>query len=66
MIMSERLFDVDVFAGVARVDGHRHVPVVGAGDQDGVDVFAVEQLAIVLAGDGLGVGELLRILEVTS
>ena len=57
-VVGQRLLDVDVLAGGAGVDGHRHVPVVGAADQDGVDVLAVEELAIVLGGDGLGVGQL--------
>ena len=52
-IVSERLFDVDVFAGVAGVDGHRYVPMVGAGDQDRIDILAIEDLAIVLGGHRL-------------
>ena len=57
-IVGQRFLDVDVLAGVAGIDRHRHVPVVGAADQDGVDVLAVEDLAIVLGGEGLGIGEL--------
>ena len=34
----ERLLDIDVLAGIARVDRHQRVPMVGAGDDDGVDV----------------------------
>ena len=57
--MRQRLLDVDVLAGRAGVDRHRHVPVVGRGDQHGVDVLAGQQLVIVLGGDGLGIGQLL-------
>ena len=63
-VVRQRLLDVDVLAGVAGVDRHRHVPVVGAADQDGVDVLAVEELAIVLGRDRLGIGELLGVVEV--
>ncbi len=45
-IVRQRLLDVDVLAGRAGVDGHRHVPVVGRADQHGVDVLAVEQLVV--------------------
>ena len=38
----QRLLDVDVLVGGQRVHGHRDVPVVGAADQHGVDVLAVE------------------------
>ena len=53
-----RLFDIDVLAGRHGVDGDLAVPVVGRGDQHGVDVVAFEQLAIVeiafAAADVLG------------
>ncbi len=42
------LFKVDVLAGHQRVDGHRLVPVVGRGDEDGVDRRTRQQLAVVL------------------
>ena len=50
-VVRERLFDIHVLAGGAGVDRHRHVPMVGRGDQHGVDVLAVQQLAIVLGGE---------------
>ena len=56
------LLAVDVFAGLAGVDGGQRVPVVGRGDGDGVDVFAVEDAAVVavaFAGVAL-VGDLLE------
>ena len=63
-VVGQRLLDVDILAGIAGVDGHRHVPVVGAADQDGVDVLAVEELAVMLGRDGLGIRQLLRRVEV--
>jgi len=63
-IMRQGFFDVDVLPRVAAVDRHRHVPVVGAADQDGVDVLAVENLAIMLGGESLRIRELLRCIEV--
>ena len=52
-VVADGLLAVDVLAGHHGVDRRQGVPVVGRGDDDGVDVLAVEQLAIVL--DGLGV-----------
>src|SRR5262245_24937999 len=48
---AERLLAVDVLAGLAGVDGDQGVPVVGHGDDDGIDVLAVEQLAVVADGE---------------
>ncbi len=63
-IMGEGLFDVDILSRFAAVDGHWHVPVVGAADQHGVDVLAIEDLAIMLGGESLGIGQLLRGVQV--
>src|SRR5262249_39841139 len=41
----DRLLDVDVLAGGAGEHGHQGVPVVGRGDDDGVHVAVVEELA---------------------
>ncbi len=49
--VDHRLFEVDVFAGMHGVDGCLFVPVVGCGDEDGVDVFAGEDLAVVAGGE---------------
>ena len=46
-LQRERLLDVDVLAGVERVDGHARVPVIGRGDEGGVDFLGLEQLAMV-------------------
>ena len=44
-VVRDGLFDVDVFAGLARQERHRRVPVVGRGDHHGVDRAVVEQAA---------------------
>ena len=48
------LLAVDVLAGLHGGDGDGRVPVVGGGDQDGVDVLAVEHLPIVARGRRVG------------
>ena len=53
----ERLFHVDVFARVEGVDGDRSVPVVGRGDQNGIDLLKFQQLRVI--GEALGLGGLL-------
>ena len=45
---AQRLFGVDVLAGLAGVDADQRPPVLGRGGDDRVDVLAVEELAIVL------------------
>ena len=40
----QRLLDVDVFAGVERVDGDRRVPVIGHADQRHIDFFQSSSL----------------------
>ena len=45
-----RLLDVNVFAGRAGHHGHHGVPMVGRGDDNGLDVLIVEQLAKVAIG----------------
>ena len=49
--MGHRLLDVDVLAGGQRLLRHLEVPVIGRGDDDGVDVGAGDDLGVV-AGDG--------------
>src|SRR5438105_1366296 len=48
----EGLFDINIFAGLAGVNGRQRVPMVGCGDEDTIDVFAIEHTAEVL--DGIG------------
>ena len=45
--VGDGLFAVDVFARLHGIDQDAHVPVVGRGDDHGVDIFAVEQRAVV-------------------
>jgi hypothetical protein len=49
----QRLLAVDVLARLHGVDADLGVPVVGRADDDGVDVLAVEELAVVLVDVGL-------------
>ena len=48
--LAQRLLAVDVFARLGRGDGDVGVPMVGRGDDDGVDVFPGKQLAEVVVG----------------
>ena len=50
-LLHHGLLAVDVLAGVQRVDGDARVPVVGRGDDHGVDVLARQHLAIVARGE---------------
>ena len=45
----QRLFAIDILAGLHRVDGDFRVPVVGRDDRDHVDVLAVEHPAVIAA-----------------
>src|SRR5258708_30062094 len=54
---TERLFDVDVLAGVQGVDGGTRVPVVRRRYEDGIDPLFFEELAVV--SEGLSIGGLL-------
>lgn len=49
---------------VAGGDGERDVLMVGSADEDGVDIFAVEQSAIIPGGEDVGPGELFAFGEV--
>src|SRR5258707_13429793 len=42
---AQRLFAVDILTGVCRGNGYGSVPVVGRGDDDGVDVGTSQELA---------------------
>src|SRR5437773_1103338 len=52
--VSHRLFKIDVFAFVHRLDRHARMPVIGSCDDDRVDVFAIEYFAIVHRAVALG------------
>ena len=51
-VVSDRLFDVDVLAGHHRLDRRQGVPVVGGGDDDRIDIFAIEHGPVVACGIG--------------
>ena len=51
--VSHGLLAINVLAGLHGGDGDGRVPMVGGGDADGVDVFAVQHLAIVARGGGV-------------
>ncbi len=52
-----RLFGVDVFPGLARVDAHDRPPVIGRGRDDRIDIFPLQQFAVVLvSGSLVGLG----------
>ncbi len=61
--VDHRLFEVDVLARVHGVDGSLLVPVIGRGDEDGVDVLAGEDLAVVAGGEEVRAPQLLRVGE---
>jgi hypothetical protein len=44
----KRFFDVDVFARLASLDGLQGMPVIWCGNNDGVQVFLVKKLAVIL------------------
>ena len=50
--LRQRLFDVDIFPRLARQDSDPRVPVVGGGDEDGVDVLVVEHPLELFGGSG--------------
>jgi diadenosine tetraphosphatase ApaH/serine/threonine PP2A family protein phosphatase len=51
------LFQIDVFARCEGIDGHGHMPVVGRGDKDSVELL-LENLAIIDVGGRDAVGAL--------
>ncbi len=51
--VAQRLFAIDVLAGLTCMDAGQIVPVFGRGIDDDIDVFAIQHLAIVLVDLGL-------------
>ena len=47
-VTSHRLLDVDVFACVHCIDRTGRMPMIDRGNADGIDIFSLEQLAMVL------------------
>jgi hypothetical protein len=63
-LVGQRLLAIDVLAGRAGIDEHGAVPVVRRGDQDRVDILALEQLPVVHEGDDVAAdlfGDLLEV-----
>jgi len=52
------LLDVDVLAALGGVDHLDGVPVVGRGNDDGVDIFALEDITVISIGVDAGAGGL--------
>jgi hypothetical protein len=51
---TQRLFHIDVFAGVASINEHEGMPVVRRGDDHCLDVLVFDQLAVLLMLSGCG------------
>jgi len=62
--VGERLFHVHVFARTAGGYGEWDVLMIGRSDDDGVDIFAGEEFAVVRGGKGVGPGDLASFFEV--
>ena len=52
------LLHVGVLAGMHRINEHLLMPVVGAADDDRIDILAVEQLVVIEVGFGIRAGNL--------
>ena len=50
--MADRLLDIDILAGHHGVDRRQCVPVIGRGNDDRVDVFAVKHVTEIARGLG--------------
>ena len=50
----QRLLHVHVLAGVESVDGDDGMPVIRHADEDGIEFFDLEQLAVIAEGFGVG------------
>src|SRR5262245_8278909 len=42
----QRLFDIDVFTGVASINGNGNMPVVGGGNEDCIDILLSQQVSV--------------------
>jgi len=51
-VVRQRLFDVDVLARFAGGDGERHVLMIGSADENHVNVFSVQDGAVVFSREG--------------
>ena len=57
------LFAIDIFAGLHGVDGDLAVPVIGRADDDGIDIFASEDLFVILSGEDVRAVDFLHVRE---
>lgn len=62
--VGKRLFHVHVLACAASGYGEWDVLMIGRSDDDGIDIFAGEEFAVVRSGKGAGSGDLTRLFEV--
>ena len=51
--LHHRLLAVHVLAGIERIGRNLRVPVIGGGDNDGVDIFARQHLPVIARGEEL-------------
>ena len=58
------LLHVNVLAGLGRVHHAHAMPVIGRGHDHGVDVLALQQIAVVAVNVGLGAGDLGGVFQV--
>ena len=61
--MDHRLFAINIFAGLHRIHRNLLVPMVGGADDDGVDIFALQDLGVVAGGKEIVAPEFLAVLE---
>ena len=59
--MNHGLFAIDVFARLHRIDGGLLVPMVGGGDDNGIDILASQDLAVVACGEDVVAPNLLAV-----
>ena len=50
--VAHRLFQVDVLAGLDGIDGQAGVPVIGSGDEYGIDLGVAQHLFVLLHRNG--------------
>ena len=63
--VGDGLLEIDIFSGFQCIEGHGNVPVIGGGDDDGVEFF-IENLAIVEMSGGETVGAFFDGVEIRS
>ena len=61
--MNHGLFQVDVLAGLHGIYGGALMPMVGGGDEDGIDVFARKDFAVVAGGKKIRTPQLFGVRE---